>query len=272
MRPDVVFQTLARDLGFVLYDVLEVDALFARPRFAAHAREDVDALIDAAIQLAAGVFAPCAAELDAREPQLADGRVVLPDSLRQAVAAYVEGGYLAAPFPEAEGGLGLPYVVAQAMGAPFSAANPGAVAYPLLTAAAANLLRVFGSDEDKARYLAPMLEGRFFGTMVLSEPEAGSSLADLRTRAIPQEDGTYHLVGDKMWISAGEHDLAENIVHLVLARIEGAPAGTRGISLFVVPRHHVADDGALGPRNGITLTGLNHKMGYRGTVNTALVS
>jgi butyryl-CoA dehydrogenase len=186
------------------------------------------------------------------------------------VAAYTEAGFLAAPFPESIGGLGLPYVVTQAMAAPFHAANPGAIAYPFLTAAAANLLQVFGTDDQKARYLRPMLEGRFFGTMVLSEPEAGSSLADLRTRAIPQDDGTYHLVGDKMWISGGEHDLSETIVHLVLARIEGAPPGVKGISLFVVPRDHVNDDGTLGGRNGITLTGLNHKMGYRGAVNTAL--
>ena len=232
--------------------------------------DDFDALIEAAIQLAAEVFAPCAAELDANEPHFDGDRVILPDVLREALTAYIEGGYLAAPFPEADGGLGLPYVVAQAIGAAFYAANPGASAYPLLTAAAANLLRTFGSAEQKARYLAPMLEGRFFGTMVLSEPEAGSSLADLRTRAQPQSDGTYHIVGDKMWISAGEHDLSENIVHLVLARIVGAPAGVKGISLFVVPKRRVQDDGTLGDLNGITLTGLNHKMGYRGTINTAL--
>jgi len=267
---DVVFETLARDLGFVLYEVLDVEALCERRAFASHARDDFDALLEAAITLAAEVFAPSAAEIDAHEPRLDGDRVVLPASLGEAVHAYIDGGYLAAPFPEADGGLGLPYVVAQAMGAAFHAANPGASAYPLLTSAAANLLRSFGSDEQKARYLGPMLQGRFFGTMVLSEPEAGSSLADLRTRAIPQDDGTYHIVGDKMWISAGEHDLSENIVHLVLARIVDAPAGTRGISLFVVPKRRVAADGTLGEANGITLTGLNHKMGYRGTVNTAL--
>ncbi|MEM6928502.1 MAG: acyl-CoA dehydrogenase, partial [Myxococcota bacterium] len=250
--------------------VLGVQGLCDRPAFAQHEPADFDALIEAAIQLASEAFAPCAAELDATEPRFVDGRVELPAVLREVLDAYVEGGYLAAAFSEDDGGLGLPYVIAQAMSAAFFATNPSAAAYPLLTTAAANLLQAYGSDDQKARYFAPMLEGRFFGTMVLSEPEAGSSLADLRTRAIPQPDGTYHIVGDKMWISAGEHDLSENIINLVLARIVDAPPGVKGISLFVVPRRHVDDDGSLGADNGITLTGLNHKMGYRGTVNTAL--
>jgi butyryl-CoA dehydrogenase len=271
MNQDAVFETLARDLSFILYDVLDVTSLCDTPAFEGQSREDYDDLVASAIAMAAEVFAPVAAEHDAHEPQLLDGgRVALPDSLGEALRTYIDAGYLAAAFPEDDGGLGLPYVVAQAMAAAFIAANPSAVGYPYLTSAAANLLRVFGTEDQKTRYMAPMLEGRFFGTMVLSEPEAGSSLADLRTRAIPQPDGTYHLVGDKMWISAGEHELSETIVHLVLARIEGAPAGVKGISLFVVPRNHVADDGTVGPRNGITLTGLNHKMGYRATVNTAL--
>lgn len=270
MAASPVFDPLPRDLAFVLYDVLDVEAL-CRRSFPETEREELDALLQAAVDLARDRFAPLAQELDDHEPRLRpDGGVALPASLGPAIQAYIDAGFLAAPFPEEVGGLGLPYVVTQAMAAAFHAANPSAVAYPFLTAAAANLLQTFGSADDKARYLAPMVEGRFFGTMVLSEPEAGSSLADLRTRAIPQPDGTYHLVGNKMWISGGEHDLAETIVHLVLARIEGAPAGTRGISLFVVPRDHVRDDGTLGGRNGVTLTGLNHKMGYRGTVNTAL--
>ncbi|MBV1862296.1 MAG: acyl-CoA dehydrogenase, partial [Nannocystaceae bacterium] len=120
------------------------------------------------------------------------------------------------------------------------------------------------------RFMRPMIEGRFFGTMCLSEPHAGSSLADLRCRALPQPDGTFHLVGDKMWISAGEHELSETIVHLVLARLPDAPVGVRGISLFLVPRNHLDDDGMPGERNGVSLIGLNHKMGYRGAVNTAL--
>jgi len=129
---------------------------------------------------------------------------------------------------------------------------------------------VFGSDDQRRRFMRPMLEGRFFGTMCLSEPQAGSGLADVRTVAHPQPDGSHHLVGDKMWISGGEHDLSETIVHLVLARLPDAPAGVKGMSLFIVPKHHVNEAGEVGARNGVRLTGLNHKMGYRGTVNTAL--
>jgi butyryl-CoA dehydrogenase len=135
----------------------------------------------------------------------------------------------------------------------------------MLTSAAANLLRAHGSRELQDRYLAPMIEGRFYGTMCLSEPQAGSSLADIRTRAEPQPDGSYRLTGRKMWISGGEHDLSENIVHFVLARIPGAPPGVKGISLFCVPKF--LPDGA---RNDVKLMGLNHKLGYRATVNTAL--
>ena len=118
--------------------------------------------------------------------------------------------------------------------------------------------------------MAPIIEGRYFGTMCLSEPQAGSSLADVATRAEPQPDGTYRIVGNKMWISGGDHELSENIVHLVLARIVGAPAGVKGLSLFIVPKYLVDDEGMLGARNDVTLAGLNHKMGYRGTVNTLL--
>jgi butyryl-CoA dehydrogenase len=190
--------------------------------------------------------------------------------VREALDAFIAGGFLSAPFPVEEGGLGLPYTVSVACNAQFIGANCGTAAYPFLTAAAANLLRVHGTAEQKVRYMRPMLEGRYFGTMCLSEPQAGSSLADVRTRAIPQADGRYHLVGNKMWISGGEHELSENIVHLVLARIEGAPAGTKGISLFIVPKYQLKADGSRGTHNGVRLAGLNHKMGYRGTTNCAL--
>ncbi|MES2683605.1 MAG: acyl-CoA dehydrogenase, partial [Pseudomonadota bacterium] len=142
--------------------------------------------------------------------------------------------------------------------------------YLFLTVAAANLLRAHANEAQQKKYLLPMLEGRFFGTMCLSEPQAGSSLADIKTKAVPRADGRYDITGNKMWISGGEHDLSENIVQLVLAKIEGAPAGVKGISLFIVPKRTVHDDGSLGEKNGIRLIGLNHKMGYRGTTNTAL--
>ncbi|MEQ9318817.1 MAG: acyl-CoA dehydrogenase [Polyangiaceae bacterium] len=265
-----LFSTLRRDLEFLLYDVTEVERLCARSRFAGHSRATFDAMIGAALRLAEASFESHAAAVDEREPTWDGERVHLIDAVGVALKAFVEGGYLSASFPEEDGGLGLPYVVSQAMMSVFYAANPSTAAYPLLTAGAANLLRAFGSDEQKKRFMRPMLEGRFFGTMCLSEPQAGSSLSDVRCIAHPQADGTYHVVGDKMWISGGEHDLSETIVHLVLARLPDAPAGVKGISLFIVPKHHVGPDGSGGERNGVQLTGLNHKMGYRGTVNTAL--
>ncbi len=257
-----------RDLDFLLHEWLDVATLCERPRFAGHDRETFDAVVEAAHTLAADQFAAHAAKLDANEPTFDGERVHIIPEVKTALDAYVDGGFMGTAFDEADGGLQLPYTISQSVAALFTAANIGTAGYPFLTGAAANLLRVVGSPEQQRRYMQPMIAGRFFGTMCLSEPQAGSSLGDIRTRAIPNEDGTYRLRGNKMWISGGEHDLSENIVHLVLARIEGAPAGTRGISLFIVPKYRVNDDGSLGARNGVRLAGLNHKMGYRGTVNT----
>ncbi len=259
-----------RDLDFLLHELLDVAALTQAPRYAMHDRATFDSVINAAEQLAVGQFLPHAAKLDANEPHFDGERVHISPEVKAALDAYIEGGFLSAAFDVEHGGLQLPYSVAQAVSALFLAANPGTSGYPFLTAAAANLLRVHGSAEQQARYMRPMLEGRYFGTMCLSEPQAGSSLGDIKTRALPQADGSYRIVGNKMWISGGDHELSENIVHLVLARIEGAPQGTKGISLFIVPKFMVEDDGRLGARNGVRLAGLNHKMGYRGTVNTVL--
>ena len=259
-----------RDLDFLLYELLDTAALCERPRFASHDRATFDAVIDAAETLAIEGFADHAAKLDANEPEFDGERVHIIPEVKQALDAYIEGGFLGAAFDEADGGLQLPYTVSQSVAALFSAANIGTAGYPFLTAAAANLLKVVGSQDQQQRYMRPMIAGRFFGTMCLSEPQAGSSLGDIRTRAVPDGEGRYRLKGNKMWISGGEHDLAENIVHLVLARVDGDPPGTKGISLFVVPKYRVGDDGSLGARNDVRLVGLNHKMGYRGTVNTVL--
>ena len=259
-----------RDLDFLLYEVLHVEALTQAPRFAMHDRASFDGVLDAAQKIAEAEFLPHAAKLDASEPRLENGQVRLIPEVRQALTALIDGGFLAASFPENEGGLQLPYTLTSAAMAWFTATNAGTTGYAFLTAAAANLLRAHGTPEQKARYMRPMLEGRWFGTMCLSEPQAGSSLGDIRTRAIAQADGRYQLVGNKMWISGADHELSENIVHLVLARIDGAPAGVKGISLFIVPKYRVLDDGGIGARNGVRVAGLNHKMGYRGTVNAAL--
>lgn len=259
-----------RDLEFLLYNVFGVEALAQTNAFAGQTREFYDAILDTALRVAADTFAPCAAELDANEPHWVDGQVIVPESLKKAVQSFVDAGFVAAPFPEADGGLGLPYSVFQAFMAVFSAANISAVAYPLLTIAAANLLNAYGSKSQKKMFFEPMIEGRYFGTMCLSETQAGSSLSDIQTVATPRADGNYDVVGNKMWISGGEHELSENIIHLVLARIAGSPAGIKGISLFIVPRFRVSEDGSRGEFNDVNLAGLNHKMGYRGTVNTVL--
>jgi butyryl-CoA dehydrogenase len=164
----------------------------------------------------------------------------------------------------------MPFLISSACDALFATANASTPAYPLLARAAANLLKVYGSKAQQRLYMRPIIEGRYYGTMCLSEPQAGSSLADIKTIATPQADGSYKLNGSKMWISAGDHELGENIIHLVLAKIVGAPPGVKGISLFIVPRYRVNDDGSRGERNDVRLAGLNHKMGQRGSVNTFL--
>jgi butyryl-CoA dehydrogenase len=259
-----------RDLAFQLHELHRLDEVLSWPMFAEHDAATCDTILDAAFRLAHAEFLPSAAKLDAEEPHFDGQRVRQPAECKRAIDAYIAGGFLSAPFPAALGGLQIPSLLASAIGPLFTAANAGAAGYVFLTAAAANLLRAHGSDAQKALFLPPMLEGRWFGTMCLSEPQAGSSLADIKTRATPRADGSYDIRGNKMWISGGEHALSENIVQLVLAKIDGAPAGVKGISLFIVPKFRVGADGAIGERNGIRLIGLNHKMGNRGTTNCAL--
>jgi butyryl-CoA dehydrogenase len=260
-----------RDLDFLLFEWLDTEALLARPRFAEHDRDTVSGILDLAETLATSHFAPHNRTADVNEPQF-DGHVVeiIPE-VGTALRAFADAGFPAAPIDASIGGAQLPGSVFGAAMLWFHAANTGTASYSLLTMAAANLLATHGSAEQVQQFVRPMIGGRFFGTMALSESQAGSSLADITIRAEPQEDGTYRLFGRKMWISGGDHELSENIVHLVLARIPGAPAGTRGISLFLVPKYLVGPDGVLGEHNDVALAGINHKMGFRGTVNTAPV-
>jgi alkylation response protein AidB-like acyl-CoA dehydrogenase len=254
-----------RDLDFLLHDWLHVERLTGRERFAEHSRETIDAVLELAADLATEKFAPHNKRNDAEEPAFVEGRVRLHPEVKPALDAAAEAGLLSATMDHEVGGLQLPHVVGTAMQAWFHAANIGTWAYAMLTVAGANLLIAHGTPEQVATWVPPMIEGRYHGTMCLSEPQAGSSLADITTRAEPQPDGSYRLRGTKMWISGGDHDLGENIVHLVLARIPGGATGVHGISLFLVPKYLES-----GERNDIALTGLNHKMGYRGTVNTLL--
>ncbi|GAB5487526.1 MAG: acyl-CoA dehydrogenase [Parasphingorhabdus sp.] len=259
-----------RDLNFILYDLLRVEELCDSDQYGDYSRDVFDQVIDAAEKLAVQDLYPIAKETDSSEPIFDNGSAILPDSTHAAISKMRDGGFFGASFDPKWGGLGLPYVIAQGISAYFGAANQSLLAYSALTGGAANLLAAHASEEQAAKFVAPLVEGRFFGTMCLSEPQAGSSLADIRTKAVAAEDGTYRLSGNKMWISGGDHALSENIIHLVLAKIPGGESGIRGISLFIVPKYMVNDDGSLGEQNDVTLVGVNHKMGNRGTVNTAL--
>jgi alkylation response protein AidB-like acyl-CoA dehydrogenase len=274
-------------LEFLLFDWLRVDALIERPRFAEHSRETFAQVLDTCERIAREKFAPFNRLVDTEEPHVVAGsdgeRVILPQATHEALAAYVESGMLAAAQDHAFGGMQLPCVVEMAANAFFSKASAAMSAYAMLTGGNANLLMAHGTPRQREVFAANEFAGRWFGTMCLSEPQAGSSLSDLTTRAVP--DGAafeadslgprYRLTGHKMWISAGEHELTENIVHLVLAKIPAVDGklvpGARGISLFVVPKWLLDARGALtGERNDVVLAGLNHKLGYRGTSNALL--
>ncbi|EGH72725.1 acyl-CoA dehydrogenase [Pseudomonas syringae] len=260
----------SRNLAFELYEVLDAEGLTRRERFAEHSRETFDAALGTARVIAEKYFAPHNRKADENEPRYEKGEAILIPEVKPAVDAFIAAGFLNASRDFDVGGMQLPTLLSQACFAHFQAANVGTTSYPFLTMGAANLIESFGSDEQKQRFLQPMIEGRFFGTMALTEPHAGSSLSDIRTRAEPADNGTYRLRGNKIFISGGDHSLSENIVHLVLAKLPDAPAGVKGISLFIVPKFLVNDDGSLGKRNDVLLAGLFHKMGWKGTTSTAL--
>ncbi|MDO3635555.1 acyl-CoA dehydrogenase [Mycolicibacterium arseniciresistens] len=259
-----------RDLDFLLYEWLQVEELTKRDRFAEHSKETFDGVLDLCEQLAERYFAPHNKKSDANEPTFDGQRVTLIPEVKQAWDAFAAADLLAMGMDAEVGGAQLPATVAQAAFAWISAANLATSGYLMLTVANANLLAEFGTAEQIETFVKPMLAGRFSGTMALSETQAGSSLADITMRAEPQPDGSYRLFGSKMWISGAEHEMTDNIVNLVLAKIPGGPPGTKGISLFIVPKFLVGDDGAIGERNDVVLAGLNHKMGQRGITNTVL--
>jgi len=260
----------SRNLAFELYEVLDAEALTQRERFADHSRETFDAAIGTARSIAEKLFAPHNRKSDEHEPEYVEGAAQLIPEIKPAVDAFLDAGFLNATREFEVGGMQLPNLLSQACFAHFQSANAATTSYPFLTMGAANLIESFGSEEQKQRFLQPMIDGRFFGTMALTEPHAGSSLSDIRTRAEPAADGSYRLKGNKIFISGGDHPLSENIVHMVLAKLPDAPPGVKGISLFIVPKFLVNDDGSLGPRNDVVLAGLFHKMGWRGTTSTAL--
>jgi butyryl-CoA dehydrogenase len=259
-----------RDLDFQLFEVLDTEALTSRPRYAEHSKETFRAVLDTAEAMASEKFAPHNHKADAHEPTFDGQRVSMIPEVKEALQAFCEAGFIAAAHDFERGGMQLPVVMTQAAFSLFKGANVGTAAYPFLTIGNANVIHRFGSEAQKQKYLEPLLTGRFFGTMALTEPQAGSSLSDITTSATPNGDGSYSLKGNKIFISGGDHELTENIVHLVLAKIPGGPPGVKGISLFIVPKFRVNDDGTLGQRNDVNLAGLIHKMGYRGTTSTML--
>ena len=259
-----------RDLDFLLFEVLDAEALTRHARYAEHSRETFAAVLDTAEAIAAEKFAPHNRAADENEPRFDGERVTVIPEVGDALKAFCDAGFIAAAHDYERGGMQLPVLMTQAAFSLFKGANVGTAAYPFLTIANANVIHRFGSEEQRRRYLAPLLAGRWFGTMALTEPQAGSSLSDIVTRATPNEDGSYSITGNKIFISAGDHELSENIIHLVLAKIPGGPPGVKGISLFIVPKFRVDAEGRIGARNDVTLAGLIHKMGYRGTTSTML--
>lgn len=267
-----------RDLEFLLFEWLNVEEVLSRPKFSDQSRDTVIAILDMCNEIAIGEFLPHYKRSDIEEPRLTKNGVWVVPEIGKALQAFAEAGLSAAVFDTEFGGLQLPEVVYSAAMSHFAAANVATSAYSVLSVANARLLTAFGTPVQIQAFAKPQIEGRWLGTMCLSEPHAGSSLADISTRAVP--DGAdalgarFRLFGNKMWISGGEHDLTENIVHLVLAKVPGANGqlvpGVGGISLFVVPRQLTTPQGRAGDRNDITVGGLNHKMGYRGTVNCLL--
>jgi acyl-CoA dehydrogenase len=277
-----------RDLDFLLYEWLDTEALTRRPRFADHSRETFGAALDTAEKIATDLFAPHNRLSDEQEPRAIPGATgggksldvrIIPE-VKTALDAYIGAGLVAAGQDYELGGMQLPVTVEKLLAAYCTAANVSTTSYMFLTIGNANTLLKTGTPDQVRRFVQPMLDGHFFGTMCLSEPQAGSSLSDITTRAEPdavagpEGERQYRLSGNKMWISAGEHELAGNIVHLVLAKIPGPDGklipGVKGISLFIVPKYLVNDDGSLGERNDVALAGLNHKMGNRGTTNCLL--
>ncbi len=274
--------SLRSTLDFLLYDWLQAESLNARERFADHSRETFDAVLDTCERIAREKYAPFNRTVDTQEPQFDGERVILPQCTHDARQAFADSGMLSAAQDYALGGMQLPYVVESAANSFFGCASIS-IGSNLLTTGNANAILVHGTPLQQQVFAANEFNGRWAGTMCLSEPQAGSSLSDITTRA--EADGAdfegdplgprYRLRGNKMWISSGDHELTENIVHLVLAKIPGPDGklvpGVKGISLFIVPKKLVDTDGQLtGERNDVALAGLNHKLGWRGTTNTLL--
>jgi butyryl-CoA dehydrogenase len=253
-----------RNLDFTLFEVLNVESLTQYDYFNAHDRETFSMVLDASADIAEKIMKPAFVDSDRHQPELIDGHVKVHQGVHDYFKAFSETGLLAAPFPFEFGGQQLPKCVSSAAEFICGGAHNSFVMYVDLTKGAANLIVTFGTDAQKEQYAHKMLSGQWTGTMCLTETQAGSSLSDVATTATPQPDGSYKIKGQKIFISAGDHDVTENIIHLVLARIDGAPKGTKGISLFIVPKNRENTEGGLTP-NDVTSIGIYHKMGQKAT-------
>lgn len=252
-----------RNLKFLLYEVFGAESLTRYPYYEEYDRKMFDMVLKAATELSENLLWPIFQEMDRNPVELVDDQVKVHPSVRAIMREFGRGGWIATTAPLEQGGEQLPHLIASSSQLIFCAANYSASVYPALTAGAAHLIESFGSKELFNTYVPKMYAGEWQGTMALTEPEAGSSLSDLTTLAQPTAQDYYSLHGQKIFISAGDHDGAENVVHLLLARIEGAPPGVKGISLFVVPKKRISENGHL-VSNDIVTSGIFHKLGYRG--------
>ncbi|HYE44675.1 MAG TPA: acyl-CoA dehydrogenase family protein, partial [Caulobacter sp.] len=268
----MAYQPPVRDHVFLLEDVLKIDQYAQLPAFADASLDVVKAIIEEAGKFTGEVLAPLNSVGDKEGcTWRQDNTVTTPTGFKEAYRQLCEGGWTGLGSDPAYGGQGLPHVVNLSFSEMSSSANMAFSMYPGLAHGAYSAIHTGGTDEQKALYLPKMVSGEWTGTMNLTEPHCGTDLGLLRTKAVPQADGSYRITGQKIWISAGEHDMAENIVHLVLARIEGAPAGVKGISLFIVPKHLPNADGSVGPRNeGVKCAGLEEKMGIHGNATCVM--
>ena len=258
-----------KDMQFVLHDVLNVSESDI-PGYDELDRDFTAAVLDEAGKLATEVLAPLNTVGDKQGCTLENGVVRTPDGFKDAFDKVRDGGWTALDCDPDYGGQGLPYLISTAVGEMFSAANMAFNMYQGLTHGAYNAIHAHGSDEQKQTYLPKMVTCEWGGTMNLTEPHCGTDLGLIRTKAEPQEDGTYKISGQKIWISAGEHDMCDNIIHLVLAKLPDAPEGVKGISLFIVPKFMVGDDGSLGDRNALSCGGLEEKMGIHGNATCVM--
>ncbi|MFH1156198.1 MAG: acyl-CoA dehydrogenase [Pseudomonadota bacterium] len=259
-----------RDQDFVLHEMLDVASLSKNDIFAEFNRKTIDMVVTEARNLAIKEILPTAKEGDEQGCTLENGAVTVPESFHKPFKLFCEGEWVAMTDDPEYGGQGMPKVLAIAAGEMFTGANCAFMMYPGLTHGAGKIVEEFGTEAQKAKYLRNLYTGKWAGTMCLTEPEAGSDVGALTTTARRNEDGTFSIAGSKIFISGGDQNITENIIHPVLARIEGAPAGTRGISLFLVPKIRINDDGTLGESNDVVCTGLEEKMGIHGNATAAL--